>query len=201
MSLLVKSTDVGGISGDVTTLLARLTAIRAGYLDHLNRDRPDMIFPSPAADAAAAIIVIPNAAGVTDINFPSVVVSGLPLGITIARADFVAVIGAIFDTSGAENQVAIAAKTIRVKKSTGNWAVAGDQMVALTFALNALQVDADAYRGGPPLFGATDIKAIVDGDATYNFCSEQTNNTEGVYATGANIELLDVSSIVRVWFN
>lgn len=170
-------------------------------LDHLERDRPDMIFPSAANDAAAPIIAIPDLAGVTDIDFPSVTVLGLPSGITIARADFVVVIGSLFDTSGSENQVAAASKTIRIKKSTGNWAVPAQQMVALTFALNALQVDGGAYRGGPPLFGGVDIKGIMDGDATYNFRSEETNNSEGVYATGADIELLDVSSVIRVWFN
>lgn len=196
MSVLVKPS-----STDISTLLARLTAPRAGYLDHLNRDRPDMIFPSSAADSEAPIIVIPAVAGVTDIDFPSVTVTGLPSGITIARADFVVVIGALYDTSSSENQVGVASKTIRVKKSTGSWATPAHQMIAFTFAQNALQVDADAYRGGPALFGAVDIKGIVNGDATYNFRSEQTNNTEGVYATGADIELLDVSSVIRVWFN
>lgn len=186
-----------GNKADVSTLESRLSAARAGYLDSLNRNRPDMIFPSLASDAAAAIIVVPAVAA--DLDFPSVVVSGLPSGITIARADFVLVIGALFDTSSSENQIDQASKTIRVKVSTGSWGT--DDIVALTFANNSLQVDADAYRGGPVLFGATDIKSVVTADGTYNFRSEETNRSAGVTATGASLELLDVSSIIRVWFN
>ncbi len=185
------------VDSNIDTLIARITAARAGYLDHLNRDRPDMIFPSVAS--AGAIVVLPAVAA--DLDFPDVIVSGLPSGLFIAKADFVLVIGALFDTSSSENQIDQASKTIRVKKSTGDWSEAGDQAVALTFANNGLQTDADAYRGGVVLFGATDIKSIVDGDATYEFRSEQTNNSEGVTVTGASLEALDVASVIRVWFN
>ena len=187
--------DVATIGTDVTTLLARLTAARGGYLDALNRDRPDMVFPSVAS--LGGIIVLPAVAA--DLDFPSVVVAGLPSGITIARADLVLVIGALFDTSAAENQIAAAAKTLRVKLSTGAWGT--DDIIALTFANTGLQVDADAYRGGPVLFGATDIKAVVTANGTFNFRSEETERSEGVTVTGASLELLDVTSIIRVWFN
>ena len=189
--------NVGTIGADVTTLLARLSAARAGYMDALNRDRPSMIFPSLASDAAAAIVVLPAVAA--DLDFPSVVVAGLPAGLSIARADLVLIIGALFDTSASENQIDQAAKTIRVKASGGSWGT--DDIVALTFALNALQTDADAYRGGPVLFGGIDISSKVTGNGTYNFRSEETERSEGVTATGASLELLDVSSIIRVWFN
>jgi hypothetical protein len=180
---------------DVGNLLTRLSAARAGYLDHLNRDRPDMIFPSVAS--AGSIVVLPAVAA--DLDFPDVVVSGLPSGLSIARADFILVIGALFDTSASENQIDQADKTIRVKLSTGSWGT--DDIVALTFANNGLQVDGDAYRGGVVLFGATDIKSVVTADGTYNFRSEETNRSEGVTVTGASLEALDVASIIRVWFN
>jgi len=179
----------------LATALGNYNATRAGYLDALNRQRPDMIFPSFAS--AGPIVVLPAVAA--DLDFPSVVVSGLPSGLTIAKADMVLVIGTLFDTSASENQIDQAAKTIRVKKSTGAWGT--DDIVALTFANLGLQCDADAYRGGPVLFGATDIKSEMDGDATYNFRSEETERSEGVTVTGASLELLDVSSIIRVWFN
>jgi len=182
-----------------TTLLTRLSAARAGYMDHLNRNRPDMIFPSLASDAAAAIVVLPAVAA--DLDFPSVVIADLPSGLTIARADLVLVTGALFDTSSAENQVDQAAKTIRVKLSTGAWATPADQIAALTFALNALQTAADGTRGGPALFGGIDISSIVTGNGTYNFRSEETNNGEGVTVTGASLEMHDVFSIIRVWYN
>ena len=190
-------TDISSLATltNQSTLLTRLSAARAGYMDALNRDRPDMVFPSVAS--LGGIIVLPAVAA--DLDFPSVVVAGLPSGITIARADLVLVIGALFDTSAAENQIDQAAKTIRVKLSTGSWGT--DDIVALTFAQNGLQVDGDAYRGGPVLFGATDISSKVVGNGTYNFRSEETERSEGVTATGASLELLDVSSIIRVWFN
>jgi len=195
----MRGTDSAALASSWTaalaTALGNYNATRAGYLDALNRDRPDMVFPSVAS--AGGIVVLPAVAA--DLDFPSVVVADLPSGLTIARADLVLVIGALFDTSASENQIAAAAKTLRVKLSTGSWGT--DDIVALTFAQNGLQVDGDAYRGGPVLFGATDISSKVVGNGTYNFRSEETERSEGVTVTGASLELLDVSTIIRVWFN
>jgi hypothetical protein len=178
-----------------TTLLTRLSAVRAGYLDHLNRDRPDMVFWSAPNDANSPIIVLPAVAA--DLDFPSVVVSGLPSGITIAKADFV-LLGTLFDTSGSENQVDQASKSIRVKLSTGSWGT--DDIQALVFGNLSLQTKADATRA-LILNGAIDIKSVVTADGTYNFRSEETNRSEGVTVTGASLEILDAFSIIRVWFN
>lgn len=163
----------------------------------INRDRPSMIFPS----ASQAIVVIPGAGA--DLDFPSVVVAGLPSGLSIKRVDFVLVIGGLLDTSSAENQIKTGtADKIFVKKSGDAWADGTPKVIsALTFTQLGLQVDADAYRGGAVLFGATDIKGVVTADGTYNFRSEETNEGKGVEATAGTIELLDVSSVIRVWFN
>ena len=150
-----------GNKADVSVLESRLTAARAGYLDALNRDRPSMLFPSAAPKA---IIAVPAVAA--DLDFPDIVVAGLPAGITIARADLVLIIGALLDTSAAENQIAAAAKALRLKVSGGAWGT--DDMVALTFVQNSLQVDADAYRGGTVLFGAIDVTANLPAAGTYN---------------------------------
>lgn len=163
-------------------------------MDALNRDRPNMIFPSATPKA---IIVVPAVAA-ADLPFPDVAVAGLPSGITIARVDIALVIGALFDTSSAENQIAAASKTLRVKASAAAWSAG---IPALTFAQNSLQVDADAYRGGVVLFGGTDIKSIVTADGTYNFQSDHATHNDCVIATGASLELLDVSVVIRVWFN
>ena len=180
-----------------TTLLTRLSAARAGYMDALNRDRPNMLFPS----ASLAIVVIPGTGA--DLAFPDVVVAGLPSGITIAKADLVLVIGGLFDTSSAENQIkAATTDQIFVKKAADAWSDGSPKVIAaLTFTALGLQVDADAYRGGPVLFGATDIKGVVTVDGTYNFRSDETTETKGVEATGASLELLDVTAVIRVWFN
>lgn len=163
----------------------------------LNRDRPSMLFPSALPKA---IIPIPIVGNVTDLDFPDVAIAGLPSGITIARADLVLIIGSLFDTSGFENQIAAADKKLRIKISTGAWGT--NDIPALTFVLNSLQVDASAYRGGTVLFGATDIKAIITvADATYNLRSDQTQRTDAVIATRDTLELLDVSAVIRIWFN
>lgn len=192
MSILVKppSADVSAIKANTDNL----TPVRAGYLDFLSRDRPSMLFPSATPKA---IIVVPAVAA-ADLPFPDVVVAGLPSGITIARADIALVLGALFDTSSAENQIAAASKTLRVKASAAGWAAG---IPALTFVQNTLQVPADTYRGGPILFGGTDIKGVVTGDDTYNFQSDHDTHNDCVIVTGASLELLDVFIVIRVWFN
>jgi len=194
----MRGTDGAAVASSWTaalaTALGNYNATRAGYLDALNRDRPSMLFPCALSKA---IIAVPAVAA--DLAFPDIVVANLPDGLSIARADLVLIIGALFDTSAAENQIAAASKTLRIKVSTGAWGT--DDIVALTFVQNSLQVDSGAYRGGTVLFGATDIKSVVTGNATYNLVSEETNRSDAVIATGANLELLDVSAVIRVWFN
>lgn len=150
-------------------------------------------FPSLAS--TGFIVILPAVAA--DLDFPSVILPDLPSGFQIWRADYALVIGSLFDTSGFENQVDQASKTIRVMKSGGSWGT--DDIVALTFGNTALQTPASAYRGGAALFGATDISSVVDGAGTYLFRSEETNAGEGVTVTGASLEALDVVSIIRLW--
>lgn len=186
--------DVATIDTNVDTLLARLTALRAGYMDFLNRDRPSMLFPSAGGFGPLAVPAV-----AADLTFPDVVVSGLPSGITLAKVDIALIIGTLHDTSSAENQIAAAAKTLRAMLAGGSWGT--DDIVAMTFIQNGLECAADAYRGGVVLFGGTDIKAKVTGNGTYNFRSEETNRSDAVIVTGASLELLDVSVVIRAWFN
>ncbi|GAI96076.1 unnamed protein product [marine sediment metagenome] len=181
----------------VSILESRLTTARAGYMDALNRDRPSMLFPS----ATQAIVVIPGTGD--DLEFPTVIVAGLPEGITIKRADLVLIIGALLDTSTAKNQIKTGtADKIFVKKDADNWSDGTPKVIAaLTFTQLSLQVDGSAYRGGPVLFGATDIKGVVTANGTYNFRSDETTEEKGVEATAGTIELLDVTAVIRVWFN
>jgi len=147
--------------------------------------------------ATEAIIVIPAIGA--DLPFPSVVVAGIPATATILRVDMFLLVGALFDTSGAENQVKVGTTDqLFVKDSGDGW---GDSIACLNFDALSLQVDANAYRGGTPIMGAIDIKAVVDGDGTYNFQSDETTKTKGVEATGGTLELLDVSVHIRVWFS
>lgn len=156
-----------------------------------------MTFPS----ASVAMVVMPGTGA--DLDFPSVTVAGLPDGCNILRVDMIVFIGALFDTSAAENQIKTGTTDqLFVKLSTDGWdGGAGVVDKCLDFPALGLQVGANAYRGGTVLMGATDIKAVVDGNGTYNFRSEETNKTKGVEATGASLELLDVSTLIRIWFS
>lgn len=182
---------------DGASLASVYTAARAGYMDAINRDRPDMIFPS----ASQAIVVIPGTGA--DLNFPNVTIAGLPDGLSIKRADLVLVIGGLFETSGSENQIKTdTSDQLFVKKAADAWADGSPEVIpALTFTPLGLQVAGDAYRGGPVIFGAIDIKGVITANGVYNFRSDETVATKGVEATAGTIELLDVSIVIRVWFN
>jgi len=176
----------------IATLLTRLSATRAGYLDAINRDRPSMVWSGFKAN-------IPVPAVAADLAFPDVVVAGLPTGITLKRVDVVLIVSRLFDTSTAENQLDAASKALRVKVSGGSWGT--DDIVAITFALNSLECKASDYNAGAVIFGNTDVKAKVTANGTYNFRSDQTNRTDAITATGASLELQDVSVIIRAWYN
>jgi len=150
------------------------------------------------ASAPSAIIVIPGTGA--DLDFPNVAVAGIPSGATLLRVDMALVIGGLFDTSASENQIKTGTSDeLRVKKSSGAWGT--DDITCLDFTALSLQCKASEYRGGCVLFGALDIKGEVDANATYNFRSEETERTKGVESTGGGLELLDVTTLVRVWFN
>ena len=186
---------LGAVSTAAATGVVSDAKLAMAYLKQLvTQNVSCMIFPS----APTHIVVIPGTGA--DLDFPSVVVAGLPTGANILRADMLLVIGALFDTSAAENQIkAGTTDQLQVKVSTGSWVA--DDIPCLNFPALGLQVDADAYRGGAVLMGATDIKAVVVGDGTYNFRSVETTTLKGVESTGGGLELLDVTTLIRVWFS
>ena len=153
------------------------------------------------ASAAEHIIVIPATGA--DLDFPSVEVAGLPTGANILRVDMALVIGGLFNADANENQIKTGTTDQLFVKADGDAWSGGAGVVdkCLDFKALGLQVDADAYRGGCVLFGATDIKTVVTGNATYNFRSVETTTLKGVESTGGGLELLDVTTVVRVWFN
>jgi hypothetical protein len=125
-----------------------------------------------------------------DLDFPNVVVSGLPAGITITRVYAILFARAIKDTSASDNAINGASKTIRVKVSTDSWGT--DDIVALTFADNQLYCVASTKENGFVMVGTADLDSVVDSDATYNFRSEQTNRSDAIVVDGNNLELYDV---------
>ncbi len=143
------------------------------------------------------IIVIP--ASGADLTFPNVVVSGLPTGATLVSVELLLVIGAVFDTSAAENQIKTGTTdSLWIKVSGGSWG--SDDIEALVFKALSLQTAASATRGGAVVWGAIDVKSEVTGNGTYNIASRETNRTKGVEATGGTLELHDVTTILDVWW-
>jgi hypothetical protein len=161
----------------------------------VERKFPFMDFWSAPADK----ITIPVSSSPDDIDFPDIVVAGLPSGLTVERIVLILTSRALKDTSGSNNYIAEAGKTIRIKLSTGEWGE--DDIVAMTFAVNSLYCVADTKETGPVVVGDTDIKSVVTGDGTYNVRSEETNRGEGLVAAGASLEVYDVQVGVRVFFS
>lgn len=141
-------------------------------------------------------IEIPGTA--TDLDFPSVVVSGLPTGCTLVRVVAMLKYSHRRDDSGADNYIDQASKTIRVKKSTGSWGT--DDVVAIDMPQNSLYTTESTKEGGDLIIGDNDVKSEVDGNATYNFRSEQTNRSDAISALADHIELYDVQMGIRIEF-
>lgn len=141
-------------------------------------------------------ITVPGVAA--DLDFPDVVVSGLPEGFRIIRAIAFLKFRAIRDISGVDNYIDLAGKAIRVKKSTGTWGI--DDLIAINFDLNQWYVAANQKESGDVCFGDNDLKSEVDSVATYNFRSEQTNRGDAISALANSLELYDVQMGLRVYF-
>lgn len=142
-------------------------------------------------------ITIPGAA--TNIDFPDVVVDGIPVGVTIFRVVALLKVRAIKDTSGEANYIDQAGKALRVKKSTGSWGA--DDVVAINFDQNQWYIEASSKEGGDVLIGDNDIANEVDANATYNFRSEQVNRLDAISALVDNLELYDVQVGLRIWYS
>jgi len=142
------------------------------------------------------LVTVPAVAA--DLDFPNVVVAGIPTGATILKAIPILHIARFVDSSAGENKINAASKTLRVKKSSGAWGT--DDIVAFTFDQNGFLTAASAGRGGVTLIGA-DVKSEVDGNATYNFRSEETNRSDAIVAAGASLLLYDVQLTFRIEFS
>jgi len=144
----------------------------------------------------AAKITITNVGA--DINFPDIVVAGLPAPPTIRRVVLAFLCGTINDISGVDNYINAANRTLRIKKAAGAWATA---IVGLVFANQSLYTFASTTRGGIPIFGDIDIKAMVDSNGTYNIRSDQTTFGDPIIALNASLELYDVQVGFLVFYS
>ena len=141
--------------------------------------------------------LITIAAVAADLDFPNVVVESLPYGFSIIRVIPMLKIKALNDTSGADNKINAASKTIRVKVSTGAWGT--NDIIAIDFTNGQWYTVASTKEGGDVMVGDNDIKSVVTGNGTYNFRSEQTNRADAILALGASLELYEVQVGARVY--
>jgi len=191
----MRGTDGAALASSWTaalaTALGNYSAVRAGYLDNLAFNAPSMVWAGSTAK-----VVVPGTGA--DLDFPSVVIAGIPDGVTLKRVDAVLVVGFTLDSSTAENQIkAGTTDAIHVLASGGSWA---NCISAIPVPALSYETPASGYGGGGPIFGNTDIKATVTGNGTWLFRSEETSKTKAIEATGGNLELHVVSIVVRAWW-
>ena len=146
------------------------------WLDFWSNHDDEIDLPAVAADTA----------------LPDVVASGLPAGISLVRVVAILKVRAIENTSASGANAINGAQTIRVKKSTGAWGT--DDLAAIDLPDNLWTVAASTRESGDVLIGDNDVKAEVDGNATYNL------RFEDALVDYANLRLNDVMVGLRFYF-
>jgi len=159
----------------------------------LERKYPFMDFWSAPQD------LVTVAAVAADIDFNDIVVAGLPVGVTMQRVVLILTARALAEDSAADNYIDVADRTIRVLKDGGAWGT--NDIIGITFPVNALYVAADSKEGGPVVIGSADIKAAVDGIGTYHVRTDETTRTDALTALADNLYLYDVQVGLRVFFS
>ncbi|KKM64548.1 hypothetical protein LCGC14_1500310 [marine sediment metagenome] len=174
MGFGVKQADLAAILADTGTTLPATLATITAKTDNLPSDPADesnitgeiqkavssLAFRSTADD----VIDLPAVAA--DTALPDVVVTGIPSGVSLIRVVAVLKVRAIENTSGSGANAIKGAQAIRVKKSTGAWGT--DDLAAIDLPDNLWTVAASTRESGDVLGGENDVKAEVDGNATYN---------------------------------
>lgn len=154
-----------------------------------------------AISARIASLAFTNGAG--DKDFANVVFPGtfIPATATIIAAHLWIKYGSRKDSSGVNNKINAAAKTIRAKLAGGAWGV--DDIVAMTMVLNGWDTDGNARGEGDLMIGSVDLSSILDtpgniNGATVNVRSEETNAGEGITVTAASLTFYDIDSYIEI---
>jgi hypothetical protein len=167
----------------VDELEARLTALRAGYLDGIPRILCSMDFWSVPQEEVAIT------AGAGDKALPDVTIVGLPAGATIVRAFAMFKFRMVENTNVAANKLN-AAQEIQVRDDTPSaW------IDAINFVDDQFSIAASTREGGDVIIGAINLSATVDGNDTYNFQWDEA------VADLANLQFNDVQVGLRIWFS
>ena len=133
------------------------------------------------------VIDLPAVAAPT--SFPSVVVSGLPSGLTIDRVVALVKVRALENTNAGGTNAITGAQVLQVQKGAGAWAT------AINLADNQWLLAASTRESGDVLIGDNDVKTTVDGDATYNF------QFASALVDRASLRLNDVIVGLRFYFS
>jgi len=133
--------------------------------------------------------VIDLPAVTADTPLPSIVVSGLPSGLTLERVDVIIKVRAIENTNAGGPNAINGAQNIQVRKGVGVWAN------AINLPDNLWTVAASTREAGDVLIGDNDVKATVDGDGTYNFQFDEA------LVDLASLRLNDVMIGLRFFFS
>ncbi len=124
----------------------------------------------------------------SDVALPSVVVSGLPLGVTLLRAVAMLKFRAVENTNVAANKLS-GAQYVQVRVSTpGDWAN------AITLADDQFGIAASTREGGDVVIGDIDVKATVTGNGTYNM------QWAAALVDAANMQFNDVQVGLRLYW-
>ena len=124
-----------------------------------------------------------------DTALPSVVVSGLPSGLTLERVDVVLKVRAIENTNAGGPNAIDGAQNIQVRKGAGAW------VNAINLPDNLWTVAASTREAGDVLIGDNDVKATVNGDGTYGFQFDEA------LVDLASLRLNDVMVGLRFFFS
>ncbi len=165
-----------GFEANLAEIEALIAAIGA-YMDFWSQTDDVIDLPAVAADVV----------------LPTVVVSGLPSGMSLTRVVAILKVRAIENTNAGGPNAIDGAQAIRLKKSTGTWV--SDDIEAITLPDNLWTLAASTRESGDLLIGNIDLKATVDGDGTYNL------RFEDALVDLASLRLNDVLVGLRVFFS
>ena len=189
--------DVGAVADAVklkTDNLPSDPADQSALEDILGRKYPFLDFwCHPAADK----VTIDSSD--QDIVFPSILVAGLPSGLTLVRVVFILTIANLKDTSTANNYINAAGRSIRLMLTGGAWGT--NDVIALTLDNLALYTTGSGERGGPVLMGP-DLKTTLPtiGNGTWLIQSDHDARADSLKSLGDDLELYDVSTGLRFFY-
>jgi len=185
----------GGALNDLATLEARLTAVRAGYLDELAAanlptdiaalatSQGRMLFVMDFWSLSQEEVALTVAAG--DKALPSVTVADLPAGATIVRAI------AMFKFRMVENHTYAGVNSLDGAQEIQ---VAGS-VDAINFVDTQFTLAEGAREGGDVIIGIIDIAATVTANGAYAFHWDLAKALQ----TGINFN--DVQVGIRIWYS